>query len=72
MSNRSTPPEDSAGRPECLDTEGFEQAVDERLGRQHDGQETTGGDVAQEQNKEELPPLGEQEDSPVNPGTADG
>lgn len=72
MSNQSTPPANSAGQPEGMDPEGFEQAVDQRLGQQHDGQETTGGDVAQEENKTDLPRLEEQEDSPANPGNADG
>jgi hypothetical protein len=71
MSNQSTPPTDSSGQPEGMDAEGFEQAVDRRLGEQHDGQETTGGEVAQEENKTELPRLEEQEDSPATPGTAD-
>lgn len=70
MSDQRTPPTDSAGQPEGMDAEGFQQAVDQRLGEQHDGQETTGGEVASEQNKTELPVLEEQEDSPVNPGTA--
>lgn len=72
MSNQSTPPADPAGRPEGTDPEGFEQAVDERLGQQQEGHETSGSGVAQEENKTELPRLEEQEDSPADPGTADG
>lgn len=71
MSNQSTPPSNSSGQPEGMDPEGFQQAVDERLDEQHDGQETTGPDVAQEKNKSDLPPLEEQEDSPATPGAAD-